>query len=59
MTSTFSDFWSMGGYAFYVWSSYLVIAALLLGLVVTSLRQLKGLRKRLLMLETLDNDQES
>ena len=39
MAETFTDFFRMGGYAFYVWWSYAVVAVVLaLNLVVPALR---------------------
>jgi len=43
----FSDFIHMGGYAFYVWLSFGVSAALLIYLVVSSARQHKLLIKQI------------
>ncbi len=33
-----SEFFSMGGYAFFVWPSYLLALVLLVGLLLTSIR---------------------
>ena len=33
--ASWSDFWSMGGYALYVWGSYAVTAALIVAEVMT------------------------
>jgi len=41
---TWSEFFSMGGYAFYVWGSYLVTLILMGGEVVLLLRRRKLLR---------------
>jgi heme exporter protein D len=38
-----SDFFAMGGYAFYVWLSYGVTFALLIGLTVVSVRRRRNL----------------
>ncbi len=39
-----SEFFSMGGYAFYVWGSYLIALVLMVGEVVTVLKRRKSLR---------------
>jgi heme exporter protein D len=39
-----SEFFSMGGYAFYVWGSYLVTLLVMGGEVVSLLRRRKSLR---------------
>lgn len=41
-----SEFFSMGGYGFYVWGSYLTAFILLGGEVVLLMRRKKSLRKR-------------
>jgi heme exporter protein D len=41
---TWSEFFSMGGYAFYVWGSYLVTLIVMGGEVVSLLRRRKSLR---------------
>ncbi len=41
-----SEFFSMGGYAFYVWGSYLTALILLGGEVALLMRRKKSLRKR-------------
>ena len=38
-----TEFWSMGGYAGYVWGAYGLCAVLLIGLLVLSQRRLKAL----------------
>ncbi|MDA9008906.1 heme exporter protein CcmD [Alphaproteobacteria bacterium] len=48
-----SSFWSMGGYASFVWPSYFVVAFVLLGLLIWTLSQSKSLKKRLALLEQL------
>lgn len=47
-----SEFFSMGGYALYVWSSYGVAAAVLIGILLLSLRSLRGNEALLETLET-------
>ncbi len=42
-----SDFFAMGGYAFYVWTSYVVAAAVLAFNVLLPLRRRKTVRKTL------------
>ena len=39
--SKFMEFLSMGGYAYYVWSSFAITTVILLAVVVWSARQLK------------------
>ena len=46
-----TDFFSMGGYAAYVWPAYGIAAVVLLALLVTSLR---GLRRHEALLKTLE-----
>ncbi|MGH9930871.1 MAG: heme exporter protein CcmD [Pyrinomonadaceae bacterium] len=41
-----SEFFSMGGYGFYVWGSYLTALILLGGEVMTLMRRKNSLRKR-------------
>ena len=41
---TWSEFFSMGGYAFYVWGSYLVTLIVMGGEVISLLRRKKSLR---------------
>ncbi len=48
-----SSFWSMGGYANFVWPSYFVVAFVLFGLLIWTLSQGKSLKKRLALLEQL------
>lgn len=43
---TWSEFFSMGGYAFYVWGSYLVTLIVMGGEVVSLLRRRKLLRQQ-------------
>jgi heme exporter protein D len=43
---SWSEFFHMGGYGFYVWGSYLIAFVLLAGEVVFLLRRQKALRKR-------------
>jgi heme exporter protein D len=40
-----SEFFSMGGYAFYVWGSYLIALVVMVGEVVTVLKRRKSLRR--------------
>lgn len=40
------EFFAMGGYAFYVWTSYALTAVLLVGIVGWSARQLKSTQQR-------------
>jgi heme exporter protein D len=41
-----SEFWSMGGYGFYVWGSYLTTLIVLGGEVVLLMKRRKSLRKQ-------------
>ena len=45
------DFFAMGGYAAYVWPAYGIVALVLVGFLVSSLRTLKENRRRLTLLE--------
>ena len=47
-----AEFLSMGGYAAFVWPSWLAAAAIVLGVTVDSRRRLRGAQRRL---STLDN----
>jgi heme exporter protein D len=40
-----SEFFYMGGYAFYVWGSYLIALVVMVGEVVTVLKRGKSLRR--------------
>jgi heme exporter protein D len=42
---SWSEFWSMGGYALYVWGSYLTALIVLGGEVVLLMKRQKSLRK--------------
>lgn len=48
-----SEFFQMGGYAFYIWSAYGVTAGLLIGFVVWTLISLKHAERELLVLEAI------
>ena len=39
-----SEFFSMGGYGFYVWGSYLIALVVMVGEVVSVLKRRKSLR---------------
>ncbi len=41
------DFWAMGGYAFYVWTSYGITFAVLLWNLISPVLQRKNLLRRL------------
>ena len=41
MTDAIQNFFAMGGYAPFVWPAYALAAVVLIGLLVTSLRQLR------------------
>jgi heme exporter protein D len=45
--ASWSDFWAMGGYGFYVWGSYLVTAACILIEVMLLKRAASETRRRL------------
>ena len=51
-------FLNMGGYAATVWTSYGVTAAILIGLVVVSLRRANKRQQELDRLESLPDDSE-
>ena len=40
------EFFAMGGYAFYVWSSYAITSVLLVGMAVWTAKQYKNVRKQ-------------
>jgi heme exporter protein D len=42
-----NEFLSMGGYGGYIWPAYLIAAIILIGLLVTSLRSVRGQEARL------------
>ena len=46
-------FLQMGGYAFYIWTSYAVTAAILIGLLVATLRSVRANER---MAATLEHD---
>lgn len=46
-----AEFFAMGGYAWYVWPSYGIAAAVLVGLLVASVRGLRGQETTLKALE--------
>ena len=50
-----SDFFNIGGYGTYIWSSYALTAVVLIGFVVASLR---SLRAREAQLSALEEDQK-
>ncbi len=49
-----SEYFAMGGYAVYVWTSYALTAAVLIGLGVSSWRRLRGLEADLAAFERED-----
>ena len=46
-----SDFFAMGGYAAYVWPSYALALALLLGFLLASVKRYRRLKRDLALLE--------
>jgi heme exporter protein D len=46
-----ADFLAMGGYAWFVWPSYALAAAILGGMLATSLRRLRRAERRLAEIE--------
>ncbi|NQV48482.1 MAG: heme exporter protein CcmD [Rhodospirillaceae bacterium] len=50
-----NEFFSMGGYAGYVWPSYLISAAVMVGLLIASLR---GQKAAIAELKSLDAGNE-
>lgn len=49
-----SEFFAMGGYATFVWASYALSAAVLVGLTLSSLKRLKTLDAELAEFESED-----
>lgn len=49
--SALARFFAMGGYALYVWPALMIVAGVLIGLLVLSLRQLKAAEAELGALE--------
>jgi len=54
--SSWSQFWDMGGYGFYVWSSY---AAMLLGIVIEVVLLRRGRQDTLRRLRRLERWEQS
>jgi heme exporter protein D len=50
-----SEFFAMGGYAFYVWVSYALVAAVLVGNAVVALQWHRGLVRGLARRRTFEN----
>lgn len=48
---TMSEFLAMGGYGAFIWSAYGITAALLIGLVVASLKELRARQAEVAALE--------
>lgn len=46
-----SEFFAMGGYAGFIWSSYAIVAIVLIGLLIISLRELRTRRAEVETLE--------
>jgi len=46
-----SEFFAMGGYGAFVWSSYAISAVILIALLVTSVRRLNKIERELVPLE--------
>lgn len=46
-----SSFWAMGGYAGFVWPSYLLTALVMIGFVATTFKSLRARQRRLAQLE--------
>lgn len=53
-----SDFFAMGGYAFYVWSSWIIGVAILAGITWHSLNRAKLVRMELEILENQGSNPE-
>lgn len=53
--NSFNEFLNMGGYAFYVWLSYGVTAALLIFLLIASLHKNKTVKKQILARQKREN----
>lgn len=54
---SWSDFFGMGGYGFYVWTSYLLAAVILCINVLSPLVRRKSVRQRLEEFQRLRDDQ--
>jgi heme exporter protein D len=55
--STFSQFWSMGGYAFYVWSAYGIgLSTLLLNIFISRKHRRKTIKILQERLRSIDYD---
>ena len=53
-----TDFFSMGGYGFYVWSSYIIFFSIISYVFIMSLMKLNEKKKKLINLEK-QSDQSS
>ena len=53
---TMSTFFEMGGYGAYIWPCYGVTAVLMVGILMSSMRSLKGNRATLIELEKNSSD---
>ncbi len=53
-----TDFFSMGGYGFYVWSSYIIFFAIICSVFIMNLVKLNEKKKKLINLEK-HSDQSS
>ncbi len=54
-----AEFFDMGGYGVYVWSSFAIVAVVMTGLAVQSWYDLKTQRKRIAALEAQTGDRAS
>ncbi len=52
--ASWSDFFAMGGYAFYVWGSYAVTAVLMVAEVILVMRRHRETRERLARTVSVD-----
>lgn len=55
--SNWSEFFAMGGYAFYVWGSYIVTFACIIGEVWLISRRRRTLQKQYSLIHDLDNNE--
>ena len=57
--ASWSDFWAMGGRAFYVWGSYGATLALLVGELILLSRRRRTLLQRLSLMQDVAAEEES
>lgn len=57
--SSWSEFFSMGGYGFYVWGSYIVTFACIVGEIFLISNRRRTLERQLSLTQDLDNKEET